>query len=302
MRNKKPANRNRQVKRRNSPIRPKTKLAPKVQAPPEEDLTLSASTVDDESAEPEDGKAKKRPGIRLQKLLADRGYGSRRKMEGWIKLGDVEVNGQVAQLGQRVTPRDSIKVKGYALRAKAMLGNAKVLMYNKAEGEICTMNDPQRRPTVFKNLPKIKGGRWVSVGRLDINTSGLLLFTTNGELANKLMHPSSGIDREYRCRIFGDIDIPMIKQLLKGIEIDNHLMKFEKVDVENLTAETRNKWVHVTLSEGRNREVRKLWEAVGCQVSRLTRVRYGFLTLPRNLRHGQHRSLTSKEIRRLLKD
>lgn len=304
MRNKKPkpASRSKQPKRRNSPIRPKIKPTPKDEAPFEEELLNSNSAVDGEQAGLEEGVSKKRPGIRLQKLLADRGYGSRRKMEGWIKQGDIEVNGQVAQLGQRVIPQDNIKVKGYALRAKANLGNAKVLMYNKAEGEICTMNDPRRRPTVFRNLPKIRGGRWVAVGRLDINTSGLLLFTTSGELANKLMHPSTGIDREYRCRIFGDIDVPIIKKLLGGIEIDKHMMKFEKVDVENLTGETRNKWVHVTLSEGRNREVRKLWEAVGCQVSRLTRVRYGFLTLPRDLRHGKHRILTSKEIQRLLKD
>lgn len=303
MRNKKkPASRNKQSKRRNSPIRPKTRPAPKVEAPVEEDFVTASAEVDGEQTRPEDETTKKRPGIRLQKLLADRGYGSRRKMEGWIKKGDIEVNGQIAQLGQRVTPRDNIKVKGYALRAKATLGNAKVLMYNKVEGEICTMNDPRRRPTVFRNLPKIRGARWVTVGRLDINTSGLLLFTTSGELANKLMHPSSGIEREYRCRIFGDIDITIVKRLLSGIEIDNHMMKFEKVDVENLKAETRNKWVHVTLSEGRNREVRKLWEAVGCQVSRLTRVRYGFLTLPRDLRQGKHRNLTSKEIKRLMEN
>ena len=302
MRNKKPASRNKQAKRRNSPLRPKTKPVSKARAPiVEEEVLPPVDDVEDtEQAGEEQDQTKKRPGIRLQKLLADRGYGSRRKMEGWIKQGDVEVNGQIAQLGQRVSPRDNIKVKGYALRAKAMLGNAKVLMYNKAEGEICTMNDPRRRPTVFRNLPKVRGARWVSVGRLDINTSGLLLFTTSGELANQLMHPSTGIEREYRCRIFGDIDVPKIKQLLSGIEIDGHMMKFEKVDVENLTGETRNKWVQVTLSEGRNREVRKLWEAVDCQVSRLTRVRYGFLTLPRNLRHGKYRNLTPKEIQRLL--
>ncbi len=304
MRKKKPASRNKQTGRRNSPLRPKTTRAKAKIEPKEEKESFEAPLAVDETEEDTqlEKSSKKRPGIRLQKLLADRGYGSRRKMEGWIKQGEVEVNGQTAQLGQRVTPQDSIKVKGYGLRAKVMLDNAKVIMYNKAEGEICTMNDPRRRQTVFQNLPKVRGGRWVSVGRLDINTSGLLLFTTSGELANKLMHPSTGIEREYRCRIFGDIDITIIRQLLKGIEIDGHLMKFEKVEVENLKGETRNKWAHVTLSEGRNREVRKLWEAVGCQVSRLTRVRYGFLTLPRNLRHSKYRNLTPKEIQRLLKD
>jgi len=312
MKPKKPTgNRKRPSNRRNSPIRPKTtrRAQPAAQAE-ESSFDDKFKRVDDVQSSPEQtadddttvSDSKKGQGIRLQKLLADRGYGSRRKMEGWIKQGDVEVNGKAAELGQRVTPRDNIKVKGYALRSRPAVEHAKVLMYNKPEGEICTMNDPRRRPTVFRNLPKIRGARWVTVGRLDINTSGLLLFTTNGELANKLMHPSTGIDREYRCRIFGEVNIDIVKQLLAGIEIDGHLMKFSKVEVENLTGETRNKWVHVTLSEGRNREVRKLWEAVDCQVSRLTRVRYGFLTLPRNLRPGKHRDLTPKEIQRLLAD
>jgi 23S rRNA pseudouridine2605 synthase len=195
-----------------------------------------------------------------------------------------------------------VKVKGYALREKSRLPGSTVLMYNKPEGEICTMNDPRRRPTVFRRLPRIRGGRWVTVGRLDINTSGLLLFTTSGELANKLMHPSSGIEREYRCRIFGNIDKAVVQQLLDGIQIDNHTMKFNRVVVMDMAGETRNKWVHVTLAEGRNREVRKLWEAVGCQVSRLTRTRYGFLTLPRNLRQGEYRELSNKEVRKLLGD
>jgi len=312
MKPKKPAgNRKRPSNRRNSPIRPKTTrlkrpLALKEEPAFKESLESGEGLPDsmDETADEAQAAdaSKKGQGIRLQKLLADRGYGSRRKMEGWIKQGDVEVNGKAAELGQRVTPRDNIKVKGYALRSRPAVENAKVLMYNKPEGEICTMNDPRRRPTVFRNLPKIRGARWVTVGRLDINTSGLLLFTTSGELANKLMHPSAGIDREYRCRIFGEVNIDIVKQLLSGIEIDRHLMKFSKVDVENLNGDTRNKWVHVTLSEGRNREVRKLWEAVGCQVSRLTRVRYGFLTLPRNLRQGKYRNLTPKEIQRLLSD
>lgn len=175
-------------------------------------------------------------------------------------------------------------------------------MYNKPEGEICTRNDPRRRPTVYHKLPKIRGSRWVAVGRLDINTSGLLLFTTNGEIANRLMHPSSGIAREYRCRVFGHIDQAVVERLLGGITIDRHIMKFDKVVVEDQAGEQRNKWVHVTLAEGRNREVRKLWEAVGCQVSRLTRVRYGFLSLPRNLRQGHWRELTDKEIKRLLSE
>ncbi len=238
-------------------------------------------------------------GIRLQKLLADRGYGSRRKMETWIKEGKIEVNNLQAELGQRVTPEDKIVVQGHVMRERAAFDKTKVLMYHKPEGEICTVKDPLRRPTVFSNLPKIKGARWVAVGRLDINTSGLLLFTTNGELANTLMHPSSEIEREYRCRIYGTIDKAMIEALTRGIEIDGHKMRFNSVKMDDIQGDQRNKWVHVTLSEGRNREVRKLWEAVECKVSRLTRVRYGFLSLPRGLRVGKFQYLTYKEISRL---
>lgn len=252
-----------------------------------------------EHADQSETRPAQRKGVRLQKLLADRGYGSRRKMEAWIREGKITVNGEAAQLGQRVIRKDVIKVNGYPLRDKPDLASTRVLMYNKPEGEICTMNDPRRRPTVFRHLPRIRGARWVAVGRLDINTSGLLLFTTNGELANRLMHPSSGIEREYRCRVFGEISPGTIKQLTDGIEIDRYQMRFNKVVVFDSEGDQRNKWVHVTLEEGRNREVRKLWEAVGCQVSRLTRVRYGFLTLPRNLRQGQFRELTKKEVRRL---
>ncbi len=300
----------RRPKKKNSPLRPKTKVRTLEDAIDEADnIDQTADEVSPNSANPEASEkhsetvtSKKAKGIRLQKLLADRGYGSRRKMETWIREGKVEVDGQTAQLGQRVTPRNTVKVKGYALREKSRLPGSTVLMYNKPEGEICTMNDPRRRPTVFRRLPKIRGGRWVAVGRLDINTSGLLLFTTNGELANKLMHPSSGIEREYRCRVFGNIDKAVVQQLLDGVQIDKYTMKFNRVVVMDIDGETRNKWVHVTLAEGRNREVRKLWEAVGCQISRLTRIRYGFLSLPRNLRQGQYRELSSKEVRKLLGD
>lgn len=293
----------RRPRKKNRPLRPKTgaKTIREEQQAQEEPASSSPDleTQQLSMAELEAGAPEKFRGIRVQKLLADRGYGSRRKMEAWIREGEITVNGQDAQIGQRVTRQDIIKIKGHPLREKPQLSKGRVLMYNKPEGEICTMNDPRRRPTVYRNLPRIRGARWVAVGRLDINTSGLLLFTTNGELANQLMHPSSGIEREYRCRIFGDIGKQTVQQLLDGIKIENHLMRFNRVVVFDTQGEQRNKWVHVTLEEGRNREVRKLWEAVGCQVSRLTRVRYGSLTLPRNLRQGQHRELTSKEIRKL---
>jgi 23S rRNA pseudouridine2605 synthase len=270
------------------------------------------TTIDllEETLEPEitvekevdiDGEAAINPGvgIRVQKLLADRGYGSRRKMEGWIKEGRVMVNGALAELGHRVTPEDSILINGKTLQEKSIDKDTRVLMYHKPEGEICTQHDPGKRPTVFKQLPKIRGARWVSIGRLDINTSGLLLFTTNGALANRLMHPSSGMEREYRCRVYGEVTKEKLKQLIAGVEIDGHVMKFESIQLQKGESDKRNTWVHVVLNEGRNREVRKLWEAMECQVSRLTRLRYGPITLPRDLRLGKYRNLDQKQIERL---
>ncbi len=241
-------------------------------------------------------------GIRVQKLLADRGYGSRRQMEGWIKKGAVMVNGAVSKLGDRVTPEDVILVNDRPLQEKSLDKDTRVLMYHKPEGEVCTRSDPGKRPTVFKALPKIRGARWVSIGRLDINTTGLLLFTTNGALANKLMHPSMELEREYRCRIYGQISQDKLKQLIAGIEIEGHLMKFESIQLQHGENDKRNSWVHVVLKEGRNREVRRLWEAVDCQVSRLSRLRYGPVQLPRDLRPGKYRNLDGKEIARLSGD
>lgn len=253
---------------------------------------------------------KKPAGIRLQKLLADRGYGARRKMEGWIKEGRIKVDGTPAELGQRVTRANRVEVDGKPLRERSHDAvsqvspgkfSAKVLMYHKPEGELVTRSDPAGRPTVFKRLPKLRGARWVAVGRLDINTAGLMLFTTSGELANRLMHPSSGIVREYRCRIYGEPDKKSTRQLTEGIEIDGERMKFEKVVYQGAAEDAKkNRWVHVWLKEGRNREVRRLWEAVDCQVSRLTRVRYGTVQLPRDLRPGKYRNLTPKQVSSLL--
>ncbi len=244
------------------------------------------------------GLKKSAGGIRLQKLLAERGYGSRRKMEAWIAAGRVSVDGKVATIGKVVTPENRIEVDGQSLREKVDNMEGRVLMYNKPEGELCTRSDPKRRPTVYKNLPKIRNARWVSVGRLDINTSGLLLFTTNGDLANKLMHPSSEITRVYRCRIYGEITKEDTKALLNGIEIDGETMRFDKI-VYQSDEDKRNRWVHVSLKEGKNREVRKLWEAIECQVSRLTRIQYGSVVLPRDLRQGKYRNLTKREVDRL---
>lgn len=271
---------------------------------PQETSTVEHSPPDEEGVEDiqqeqDQTELALRVGIRVQKLLADRGYGSRRKMEGWIKEGKILINGALAELGHRVTPKDVILVNGRSLQEKSIDKDTRVLMYHKPEGQICTQNDPSKRPTVFKQLPKIRGARWVSIGRLDINTSGLLLFTTNGSLANRLMHPSSGVEREYRCRIYGEVTKQKLKQLVAGVEIDGHTMKFESIQLQKDESDKRNTWVHVVLNEGRNREVRKLWEAMECQISRLTRLRYGSIVLPRDLRQGKYRNLDQKEIMRL---
>lgn len=241
----------------------------------------------------------RQPGTRLQKFLADRGVGSRRKIESWIVDGRIKVDGRLAQLGDRVDEKSKIKIDGRLVRSGRSQKDSRVVLYNKPEGEICSRNDPARRPTVFRNLPKLKGERWVAVGRLDINTRGLLLFTNNGELANRLMHPGSDIEREYMCRIFGRVDAGTLERLQTGIRIDGAEFKFKKIKRQR--GEGSNTWYSVVVSEGRNREVRRLWEAVDCRVSRLVRIRYGGVTLPKNLRQGEWTELKSSAIDRLFR-
>lgn len=239
----------------------------------------------------------RQPGIRLQKFLADRGVGSRRKIESWITDGRIRVDGKLAQLGDRVDERSKIKIDGRLVRAGNAQRDSRVILYNKPEGEICSRSDPAGRPTVFRNLPKLKGERWVAVGRLDINTRGLLLFTNNGELANRLMHPGSDIEREYMCRIFGRVDTSTLERLQEGVRIDGAEFRFKKV--ERQRGEGSNTWYSVVVTEGKYREVRRLWEAVGCRVSRLVRIRYGSVTLPKNLRQGAWAELKPRAIDRL---
>ncbi|WHN66344.1 23S rRNA pseudouridine(2605) synthase RluB [Cysteiniphilum sp. QT6929] len=235
---------------------------------------------------------------KLQKLLALAGLGSRRKMEEKILAGRVSVNGKVAQIGDRASFDDKIIVDGKPLRNQAVvLSRPRVIIYNKPDGEICTKSDPEGRKTVFDALPRLKIGRWIMVGRLDINTTGLLLFTTDGELANRLMHPSYEVEREYAVRLFGDIEDSVIEQLKMGIMLDDGEAKFSSVRF--VGGEGINKWYHVTLSEGRNREVRRMFEAVGVQISRLTRVRYGNLTLPRYLSAGKSEELSPQDVNAL---
>jgi len=236
-------------------------------------------------------------GDKLQKLLAQIGMGSRREMEKVIAAGRVSVNGSVAKLGDRAFSRDTILIDGKPVRFDEAGGAGRVLVYNKPEGEICSRSDPEGRRTVFERLPKLTSGRWIVVGRLDFNTSGLLLFTTDGDLANKLMHPSSVIDREYLCRVLGHVDEAMITRLHEGILLDDGVAKF--TDIVDGGGEGANHWYYVAIMEGRNREVRRLWESQDIQVSRLKRVRFGKVFLPSKLRQGQWEDMPAKEMAEL---
>jgi len=244
-------------------------------------------------------KTKPTAGERLQKVLANAGMGSRREIEGWITAGKVEVNGAPAQLGQRVLPTDTIKVDGRKVSVRRLEPpEREVLVYNKPEGELVTRNDPEGRRTVFEHLPKLSHGRWIPVGRLDINSSGLLLLTTDGELANQLMHPSQQVEREYAVRVMGEITEEQLEQLVNGVELEDGPARFEEI-VES-GGEGINRWFHVVIMEGRQREVRRMWEAVGAKVNRLKRVRYGSVILDSSLKVGRWRYLVDAEIDELL--
>tara|TARA_B110000444_G_C18803878_1_gene578898 strand:- start:774 stop:1541 length:768 start_codon:yes stop_codon:yes gene_type:complete len=237
---------------------------------------------------------------KLQKVLARAGFGSRREIETWIAKGRIKVNGKVAVVGDRVTDDDKIIVDGKKLAPqKKIREDRRVILYNKPENEVSTRSDPEGRRTVFDSLPPLKHGRWVSIGRLDLNTSGLMLFTTDGELANKLMHPSSQIEREYAVRILGDVTPEMVEEMHKGVIIEDHLCRF--TDIQHYGGEGVNQWYHVVLMEGRNREVRKLWESQGLKVSRLKRVRFGPLFIPSSIVKGRFNELGKTEIEKLLK-
>lgn len=232
---------------------------------------------------------------RLQKILSQAGLGSRREMERWIENGWVQVNGQSVKLGDSAGPLDKITVKGKLipnpLKTKQ---NTRILMYHKPVGEISSRHDPKFEKTVFDHLPHLRQGRWVQVGRLDLNTSGLLIFTNNGELANQLMHPKYGLEREYAVRVHGQVSPDALVNLQKGVTLDDGMAQFIKIEFRG--GEGANSWYHVTLNEGRNREVRRLWESQGLEVSRLIRVRYGMLSMPRYLTRGQTYELTPKQV------
>ncbi|AOY87878.1 23S rRNA pseudouridylate synthase B [Marinobacter salinus] len=247
------------------------------------------------AAKPASEKVKHDEPERIQKLLARAGIGSRREIEGWMEAGRLIVNGQPAAPGQKATVEDRFELDGKRLDVSgAAEVLRRVLIYNKPEGEVTTRKDPEGRPTVFDRLPRLKDHRWISIGRLDINTTGLVLFTTDGELANRLMHPSSQIDREYAVRIFGEVDDAMIGRLMEGVLLEDGIAKF--TDLSPAGGSGINRWFHVTLLEGRNREVRRLWESQGVRVSRLKRVRYGPVFLPSRLTLGKWEELDQKAV------
>ena len=235
---------------------------------------------------------------KLQKVLARAGLGSRRTLERWINARRITVNGKVARLGDRVSERDCILVDGSVVpRDRCFPSRAQLIRYHKPQGQVCTRSDERGRETVFESLPRPVCGRWISIGRLDINSTGLLLVTTDGELANRLMHPSAEVEREYAVRVLGEVNAQILERMQSGVELDDGPARFTRL----LDAGGRgaNHWYHVVLREGRKREVRRLWESQGCQVSRLIRIRFGPVILPSQLRPGAWELLPYKEAKAL---
>lgn len=231
-------------------------------------------------------------------MLAGAGVGSRREIEQWIRAGRITINGKVATLGQKASGREKILLDGRGIPAlRKTRPSPRVLLYHKPSGEVCTRSDPEGRPTVFDRLPPLQGSRWINVGRLDLATSGLLLLTTDGELANALMHPSREIEREYAVRVQGTVSETTLARIREGIPLDDGIARFDSVDPTG--GDGSNQWLRVVVSEGRNRLVRRVWEAVGCRVSRLIRVRYGPVELPRSLRPGHYQLLKDNEMESL---
>jgi 23S rRNA pseudouridine2605 synthase len=237
---------------------------------------------------------------KLQKVLADLGLGSRRKIEQWIAAGRITVNGKPAEIGLRVDATARITLDGKPIRRQPKNSLKKrVIMYNKPEGQICSRDDPENRPTVFQALPPSDSGRWIIVGRLDYNSAGLLLFTNDGDFAHQLMHPSSNLEREYAVRIFGRVDGDKLCRLQQGVELEDGLARFNRIT--HTGHQGINNWYHVTLFEGRNREVRRLWHSQDVKISRLIRVRYAGIELPRDLKPGRWRELSHLDIEMLAK-
>jgi len=241
-------------------------------------------------------------GERLQKILANTGFGSRRELEGWITDGHIRINGREAKLGDRAALNDDLVVKGrfYRVVADDQRHARQVLMYHKPLGELTTRDDPEGRRTVFDRLPRLAQGRWISIGRLDINTLGLLLLTNDGQLANGLMHPSSEVEREYAVRVNGRVSPEILERLRNGVELEDGPAKFDRIREED-RSEGSNQWFRVTVKQGRNRVVRRLWESQELQVSRLIRTRYGTVSMPKWLGRGKMDLLTGSDVETLSK-
>lgn len=235
---------------------------------------------------------------RVQKMLARAGLGSRREIETWISAGRVSINGKPVGLGDSMTAEDRVELDGKPLKLN-LASTTRVLAYHKPTGEICSRSDPEGRKLIFDKLPRLAGGRWISIGRLDINTSGLLLLTNNGDLANRLMHPSAQIEREYAVRILGEVDNAMLQRLRQGVMLEDGMASF--CQLRDAGGRGANHWYHVTLREGRNHEVRRLWESQGVTVSRLKRIRFGEIVLSSSLRQGQWEELDESLVQRLLR-
>jgi len=235
---------------------------------------------------------------RIHKLLAQAGIASRRQVESWIKAGRITINGKLAKPGDRITAADKVRLDGELLHAEAPSARIRIIAYHKPAGEVCTRSDEKGRATVFAALPSIRNGRWINIGRLDINTTGLLLFTNDGKLANKLMHPSGEMEREYAVRVFGEVKKETLDKLLKGVELEDGPAAFDSI--HEAGGKGRNHWYHVVIREGRNREIRRLWESQGITVSRLIRVRFGPCQLPRSLRPGQYHEFSRIEVNEFL--
>lgn len=269
----------------NRPIRPEKKKVPIAQHSTPENVSASSDAPPSST-------------FKLQKLLAQKGLGSRREMEALIAAGEVSVNGKTATLGDRAGPGDVISIGRRVIRVHAEEELPKVLLYHKPEGEIVSRDDPQGRPSVFDKLPHLRSSKWIAIGRLDFNTSGLLIFTNDGALANRLMHPRFEMEREYAVRILGQLSEEQMKQLTTGVTLDDGQAAFTYLADQG--GEGANHWYRVILKEGKNREVRRMFEAIGLTVSRLMRVRFGPINLPPRIKRGQWLELDEKETRRLL--
>lgn len=275
------------------PIRPKQKKTPRpeVNRAPESDEALALASESVVVAPPAVTN-------KLHKVLAQKGLGSRREMEALIASGQVTINREVASVGDRVGPKDIVRIGKRIIRFRAAGCLPKVILYHKPEGEIVSRSDPQGRPSVFDKLPHLDSSKWIAIGRLDFNTSGLLVFTTDGELANRLMHPRFEVEREYAVRIIGELSDEQITLLTTGVELKDGIAKFNYLSDQG--GEGTNHWYRVILREGKNREVRRMFEAIGLTVSRLMRVRFGPINLPPRIKRGQWIELDQKEIKRLL--